>query len=157
MRRQAEGTASGTPPHKKQREQHQEHPLIRNRGNLWSQQRHRGRKEPNPLEEQREWLFQRVQVRRRSAVGEVRENRGEKWSQALQAKGSNAHFILIAEGSHCPKPSQFSPFFFFFCQFESLQLSKNVIKMHKPVQLCDFDRQVANGVSLSITYKDGSF
>ena len=79
-------------------------------------------------------------------------NEAEPW-----ATGSHAHFILIAEGGHCPKPSQFSPFFFFFCQFESLQLSKNVIRMHKPVQPCDFDRQVANEVSLSITYKDGDF
>ena len=56
-----------------------------------------------------------------------------------------------------PKPRQFSPLLFVFYQPESLQLSKNVIKIHKPVQPCNIDRQLANGVSLSITDKDGDF
>lgn len=139
----------------RQREWHQEPPDQK-------------QKEPlKPAETQRQegaqstWRTERMVVSERTCEEEV----GCRWSgrdQWGEMKPSPAGYRepcpFYFNCRRKPLPQTKSVFsFFFFCQFESLQFSKNVIKMHKPVQPCDFDRQVANGVSLSITYKDGDF
>lgn len=119
--------------------------LIRNRGNLWSQQRHRGREEPDPPEGQREWLFQKEHVRRRSAFGEVGETSGEKWSWALQAEGAMPILFQLQKEAVAPNRISFLLLFIYlFIYFASLSLFSLVKMSLRCTSLCNHVTLIGN-------------